>query len=69
MFQDPALNTTRGSINGGVLETARAVAGPVVRCLRRRGRDGRGLDATIGNAVGELDGVWRGEVEEGGRLL
>jgi hypothetical protein len=69
MFQNPAFDTTGGSVDGGVLETARAVARPVVRRLRWRRGDGRGLDATIGDGVGELDRVWRGEVEEGGGLL
>lgn len=43
VLADPALDTTAGGVDGGVFETASAVAGPVVSRLRqRRGQLGAG---------------------------
>lgn len=65
MPHHPALHTSSGGIYSGILETSRAVASPVMGCLRRRRRHRRGLDATVGGRVGELDWVWGREVEVG----
>lgn len=69
MSHDPALDASGRSVDGRVLETARAVARPVMRRLGRRRRDGRRGRVDLGGGVGELDGVRGWEVEEGSRLL
>jgi hypothetical protein len=68
---EPTLDTTAGGVNGGVLEAARTVAGPVVDGLRwqlgdRRGRCGRGCrrrPGPSGGVSGRLERVRRREVE------
>lgn len=62
---DPALDATRSSVDGGVLETSGAVARPVMCRARGRCWDGCRCEVAIGSGLCELDGVRRGEVEEG----
>lgn len=57
---DPALDAPAGSVNGGILEAASAVAGPVVGGLRRQRHQ-----LLVRRRLGELDEVWRGELEVG----
>lgn len=70
VLHDPTLDASCGGVDGGVLETTGAVAGPVMGRLGRRRGSGRGSDPSVGGGVGELDWlreldrIRRREVEE-----